>query len=307
MELLKQLIPILLTASLGLIVVSVGLSSVRDDVLTLFERPALLARAVLAVSIIPTIAAIIIITVFDISHPAKVGLLLMAISPVPPLVPGKELNLGARKNYVYGLYVAMALLSVVTVPLLGLLLRALYDSTAEFPPSVVAKNVFVGVVVPLAIGLIIGRWLSPSFAKRAAPLVGNIGLGLVLLACIPILAGSWRDLLGLIGDGTILAVILFTVAVIAGGEFLGDPENRGRRALAIAAAMRHPGIALALASANHADKKVSAAVLLILLVAMLTLIPYQMLVKRRRVNQELQGLITQRNPTCDVEVSTGCA
>ncbi|MCJ8158086.1 Na+-dependent transporter [Sphingomonas sp. LaA6.9] len=282
MELLKQLIPILLTISLGLVVISVGMASVRDDLLSVLERPRALARATLAVIIIPPITALIITTLFEMPHAAEAALLLMAISPVPPLVPGKELHVGARRNYVYGLYVAMALLSVVTVPLLGALVGALYDNTAEFPPGIVAKNVFVGVIIPLAIGLIIGRWLAPAFAKRVAPMVGNIGMGLVVLAFIPVLVGSWHDMLSLIRDGTVVAVILFTIVAIAGGELLGDPKERGRRTLAVAAAMRHPGIALALASANHADKTVSAAVLLILLVAMITLIPYQILVKRRR-------------------------
>jgi BASS family bile acid:Na+ symporter len=44
--------------------------------------------------------------------------------------------------------------------------------------------------------------------------------------------------------------------------------------------MRHPGIALALASANDSDKPVSAAVLLALLTGLIVLVPYQLYLKR---------------------------
>jgi BASS family bile acid:Na+ symporter len=43
----------------------------------------------------------------------------MALSPVPPIVPNKELKAGGAPSYVIGVLVATALFSIVFVPLVG--------------------------------------------------------------------------------------------------------------------------------------------------------------------------------------------
>jgi predicted Na+-dependent transporter len=280
-ELLKQLIPMLLTVSLALLVVAVGLGSAKGDLLYVIRRPALLARGLIAVSLIPVLAAIAVIAVFPVSHASKVAIMLMAISPVPPLVPGKMLKFGGRTEYAYGLYTAMALLAVFTVPVWGVLLNLYYGVHASFPSPIIASNIFLGVVLPLAIGLLLGRWLAPRFAERAAPIIAKVGMGLVVLAFIPIIIKVWPAVIGLIGDGTIVAVMLIVAIMLAGGHVLGGPAMGDRATLAFAAATRHPGIALALVGANHGDEKLTAAVVLFLLVGLVAMVPYQMLVKRR--------------------------
>ncbi|WP_380874310.1 hypothetical protein ACFB49_47120 [Sphingomonas sp. DBB INV C78] len=281
MELLKQLIPILLTVSLALLVVAVGMASSRGDLLYVLRRPAQLARGLIAVSLIPVLAAAAVIAIFPVSHASKAAIMLMAISPVPPLVPGKMLKFGGRTEYAYGLYTAMALLAVFTVPIWGVLLNLYYGVHASFPSAIVASNIFLGVVCPLAIGLLLGRWLAPRFAERAAPIVAKIGMGLVVLAFVPIIAKVWPALIGLIGDGTIVAMALIVTLMLAGGHLLGGPAVGDRATLAFAAATRHPGIALALVGANHGDQRLSGAVLLFLIVALVAMVPYQILLKRK--------------------------
>lgn len=288
MELVKQLIPILVTVSLALMVVGAGMGSSRGEFAYVFRRPHLLARAVVAINIIPILGAVAIIALFPgISLAAKAGIIFMAISPVPPLVPGKALKLGGRVEYVYGLQVAMALLAIVTVPLLGTLTADFYHSSARFPIAVVASNIAIGLIAPLLFGVAL-RALWPTFAKRAAAPVLMIANILLLIAFVPLLAGVWRQMFELIGDGTVLAMIAVVVIAILGGHILGERSRTDRTTLVFAAAMRHPGIALALVGANHLDKSISAAVLLFLLVGIVTLIPYQILV-RRHSRQEALG------------------
>src|SRR5678815_727694 len=117
METIKQIIPLLLTLSLAGLVVSVGLNSTRDDLLYVLRRPALLAKAILAVDIIPPAIAIALMAFLPLEPVVKAGIVLMSIAPVPPLVPGQQLGIGARKQYAYGIYVAMALLTVIVVPI----------------------------------------------------------------------------------------------------------------------------------------------------------------------------------------------
>jgi hypothetical protein len=75
-------------------------------------------------------------------------------------------------------------------------------------------------------------------------------------------------------------MVLVVVIALAGGHLLADPVQGDRGTLAFASAMRHPGIALALIGANHANRTISAGVLLFLLVGFIALIPYQMFLKR---------------------------
>lgn len=280
METVKALIPILLTVSLGGLVLVVGLNAGRGDLLYVLRQPKLLARAILAVLIIPPVAAALLIWALPLTPAVKAGIMLMAVAPVPPLVPGKELKLGGSKAYAYGLYVAMALLTVISVPVVFEIASNLFGRPDDrVPMTKLMMTVLTGVLVPLAIGVAI-RFAAPGFAARAAPLVYKLSMLLVLLAFVPILFAVWGPLQGLIGNGTLLAMAVATVICIAAGHMLGGPDRGNRATLAVAASVRHPGIAIALAGANFDDRHVQAAVLLYLLVGLVVGIVYGVWLKR---------------------------
>jgi BASS family bile acid:Na+ symporter len=281
METARQLIPILLTLSLGLLVVAIGMGSERGDLTYVLRRPRMLGRAILAVDVLPVLAAIGVTSLMTwLSVPSRAAILLMAISPVPPLVPGKSLKFGGRREYVYGLQIAMVVLSLVSVPLLGNITAALYGSRAEFPLWVLVRNLVSGLLIPLAIGLALGRWLAPDFSKRFAPTLAKIALIMVFVTIVPILIVAWRPMIGLLGDGTLLAMAIVIGLAMLGGYVVGQKEPGDRAALVFASAMRHPGIALALIGANNANRTIVAGVLLFLFVGLFALIPYQILLKR---------------------------
>ncbi|HEX7857125.1 MAG TPA: Na+-dependent transporter [Sphingobium sp.] len=283
MELVKHLIPLMITVSLGLLIVSCGMASARGECLHVLRSPRLLVKAMIAINVIPPVAAILAVSLFPaMPIAAKGAILLMAISPVPPLVPGKALKMGGSGAYVYGLQVAVSLLAIITVPLLGTLVGGLYESDAQFPVSVIARNVFVGMVIPLAIGLALGRWIAPDFSHRAAPMVTKIALGLVVIAFLPILIKDWSLMMALVGDGTVLAMLAVVIVAAIGGYLLGEKAPGDRATLMFAATTRHPGIALALAGANHAKPGITAGVLLFLLIALAGMVPYQIAFNRRR-------------------------
>jgi BASS family bile acid:Na+ symporter len=56
-------------------------------------------------------------------------------------------------------------------------------------------------------------------------------------------------MISLVGNGTILALGAFTLAGLAAGHLLGGPNRDDCTVLALATASRHPGVALAIASA----------------------------------------------------------
>jgi BASS family bile acid:Na+ symporter len=73
----------------------------------------------------------------------------------------------------------------------------------------------------------------------------------------------------LIGSGAALSIAMVVVIAIAAGHWLGGPDPDERSTLALASAMRHPGIAMAIASLNvPQEPRVPAAVILYLLTAL---------------------------------------
>jgi len=281
MAVVKMLVPLPVTLSLALLIMSLAMASTRGQFLYVLKRPGLLLRAVIAVDIIPPLAAVAVIPLFPaLSLASKTAILLMAISPVPPLVPGKAMKSGARPEYIYGLQLAMGLGAIITVPLLGLLIAHHYATPMIFPVDIVARNVLIGLALPILIGLALNRWIAQQFAVRAAPAVNSVATIMLAVAAIPIAILFWPNMMDLIGDGTVWAIALVVIISVLGGHILGGEVRSDRPALAFAAGTRHPGIALALAGANHADPAAAAAILLFLIVGLIATIPYKLLLDR---------------------------
>lgn len=280
MDLITAVVPILLTVSLAAVIFVVGLDADVSDLLWLFRRPAQLTKAILAVNVIPPIAAVLIVFLFPLSPVAKAGVLLMAISPMPPLVPGKQLKVGGPRSYAYGLYIALILLAVVIVPLTVAFFSYAYEVELSLPAVSIARNVALTVVAPLALGML-ARRLAPTLAAKARPALAVLSNVLVLMAFVPLVIAVWPGIQSLIGNGTLAAMGLVSLIALLAGHLLGGPETANRSALAVASSTRHPGIAMMIANLNHADKAVTAAILAFMLVGIIVAIPYNLWLKRR--------------------------
>lgn len=267
MEILRELVPLLLTLSLAGLVLTVGLNADREDLVYVLRRPLLLARSILSVMVIPPLAAAAIVSLLPLDLAVKAGIMLMAAAPVPPLVPGGEVGIGARKSFAYGLYVAMVLLTIISVPVVFNIAAHMFGRSDTVSPLPIAIMVLKGVIAPLAVGIIIHRF-APTFAARAAPILYKLSMLLVVVAFAPILFMSSAAMLDLIGNGTLFAMMVLVLICLATGHLLGGPEWVDRGSLAVASSVRHPGIAMGLASAYFVDKHIQAGVLLFMLVGL---------------------------------------
>lgn len=276
---LQALIPLVFTVSLAGLVIAVGMDADLDDLLAFFRRPQQLLKAVLAVNVVVPVAAVLLVSVFPLSPIARAGVLLMAVSPVPPLVPGKQIKVGADRSYGYGLYVALIVLAVLIVPVTVEIVGRMYNVDVHIAPAPVARSVALTVLAPLAVGVLVRRF-APGLAQKLVPLVRRIAMVLLLVALVPMLVAVWPALAALVGNGTLLAMALTAAIALFAGHLLGGPNPHDRAALAVTAATRHPGIALMIANANNADKAVSAAILGMMLVGLAVSIPYQLWLKR---------------------------
>jgi bile acid:Na+ symporter, BASS family len=252
--------------SVLLLVFALGLQATASQAGYLFRQPARLLRAFIAMAVVVPFVAAGTALLLDLPRPIELAMIAMSISPVPPILPRKQLKQGARADYVYGLLIAAALLSIVAVPFAVWMLGLVFHREAHFGPLEVAKVVGLTVVAPVALGILVRRQL-PAQAERAAPLLMRGGTVLMMAALLPVLVKVWPAIWSLLSYGTLQAVVVVILAAIATGHLLGGPNREDRVALAIASAMRHPGVALAILKENAPNDKVLPAVLLYVLVA----------------------------------------
>jgi predicted Na+-dependent transporter len=266
-----HIVKLVISASVLLLVFALGLRATFADATSffrhLFQPPRALLRALVAMNIVVPFVAAAIAALTNVAPAVKIALLAITVSPVPPILPGKQLKLGGRSSYVFGLLVAVSIAAIVMVPLSIQLMGWLFQREVRMSFVEVAKPIGITILLPVLAGLVVQHFF-PAVAERMVPWVSRFGNLLLMVGVLPVLVAAWPAVVTLIGNGTLLAIAAVVVAAVAAGHWLGGPEARDRTALAIASALRHPGIALAIAHINFPDDKlVPAAILLFLFVA----------------------------------------
>lgn len=268
-----QLIPIAIQLSMGLIVFCVALHASFDDITFLVRRPGLLLRSLLTMHVVMPLFAVAVALLFDLDEALQVALVATAVAPVPPIAPDKQIEAGGESSYIIGLLAITAVLSIALVPAATELLARIFDRPAHVTPATVAKIVATGILLPLVAGVAF-RLLAPSAAARIAKPLSVFATLLLVLAFVPVLIKEWPSLLALVGHFTIVAIIAFTLVGLAVGHLLGGPDPDERSVLALAAATRHPAVALAVTHNAPNQASVMAAVLLVLIVGAIVTTPY---------------------------------
>jgi BASS family bile acid:Na+ symporter len=271
----EQLIRVAIVLSIMLIVLSFALRATWRDATSLFRHPSLLLRCLLAMNVLMPIFAMVLVGLFSLRPEVAIALLTLAVSPVPPFLPREQLQVAGRRAYdVHSLLGATSLLSIVLAPASVVLIGLAFSRHTDIDPLKIARVVALTVLMPFAAGLIINH-LRPTFAASVSSRVGKAGMLLLVVACVPILVKRGPAMLSLIGNGTLLAIVAFVEVGLAVGHLLGGPDPRERGVLALATAMRHPGVALVIASGiGEGDKVVGPALMLYLLVGTLVSAPY---------------------------------
>jgi BASS family bile acid:Na+ symporter len=270
---LKQLVMLGLQVSIVCTVFGYGLKTTTAALLDVLRRPALLVRSLICVLVIVPALAFALTRFFEIRHEVEVALVALAVSPVPPLLPMKEMKAGGRISYGLGLLALLAVLSIVTIPLAIEILGRLFDRPLAVAPFAVARLALITVLVPLVAGVFV-HTRAPVLAERIAPGLSSGAKLLLMVAAVTLLAGVWRSVWEATGQGAVVAIAVFIVAGLAVGHLFGGPGRETSLVLGLSCACRHPAIAFAIASANFPDQRFGGAIILYLLLSVLIGIPY---------------------------------
>ena len=271
---LQQTVTLALQISILLTVFGFGLQASVDDIGYLLRRPKLLAKSLAAMFLVMPIFAVVLSEAFELRPAVEIALVALAISPVPPLLPGKERRGGGNVGYGLGLMGVVSVLSIVVVPTAADLLGRWVDRSVNTPVATIARIVITAAILPLGAGVLVNT-VAPRAALRLARPVAVVGT--VLLACgaVILLIATLPAAMNLIGGGTLLAMVAFVVAGLGTGHLLGAPNPEQSTVLALSTATRHPAIALAIATANFPNEPyLGATIVLYLLVAAVVSLPY---------------------------------
>lgn len=271
---------LLVLASVVLNVMAMAMRSRPQDTWYMFQHwRAGLGAFVAMFVVVPAIALALMLN-FDFKPDVKIALLVLSLSPVPPLLPRRQLQAGAEAAYTTGLLVAAALASLVVMPLGLHLFGALFGLEMRISPGGVAITLLLTIGAPMLLGFLVQRLLRDRAFAVALALrkAGMLLLVLCALALLAIMApGMWR----LLGGGTLVALLAMILGGLAAGHLLGGTSPEHRTALALAAATRHPGVALGVIATTFPEHRLAlAAVLLSVLLNLLVAVPFLRLVAR---------------------------
>ena len=279
---LTAIIVLTLKFSIALSVLSLGLKATLSDALFLFGRPEKLLNSLVSMYIAMPLFAVTVALLFDLTPAVKIALVMMSISPIPPILPGKALRTGGRECYAIGLLVAGSLLSIILIPLALELFQVVFNIPLQMTPRTVALIVLESVLAPLAAGIAVHAFW-PAFADRVAGPVAKVGTVLLLAASVPVFIEQSQDMISLIGNGTFAAFGAFALLGLLIGHILGGPRFEDRPVLALYSSARHPGVAVAIAQANFPQQRIAlAAIALALIIAAILSLPYMNWIKHHK-------------------------
>jgi BASS family bile acid:Na+ symporter len=269
----QKMLLLALMASLMLTVFGFGLRATFDDLLYLVKRPGLLLRTLLSMYVIMPVAALLLVQALSLDPRVELALICLAVSPVPPLLPKKAGKVSEEGGYAIALVATMALLSIIIVPAALQIMSAVFNRDVAMSSAAVAATVVKTAIAPLVAGVLV-RTMAPGLAKKIAKPLSTIGVVVLLIGVVIILVKAWPAIMAVATPPTLLAIAAFVVIGFVVGHILGGSEPGHEGVLSLASATRHPGLALAIATANFPADGIGGVILLYLLVGAVVGVPF---------------------------------
>jgi BASS family bile acid:Na+ symporter len=254
-----------LSASVMLIVCSLGLKATLQEASSVSRPQLRFIRSVVAMFIIMPVFALILVYALSLPPALEIAFVALAVSPVPPVLPRKALAAGGSRSYVLRLFVAAGIASILFIPLEVELTEMILHWPDRISLASIVRIVTISIIAPLGVGLVL-RLLSPGFAERLSGPLSRFSTLLLIVSFLPILVTHGSAAISLIGNGTLLATAVFVTIGLVSGNLLGGPNASDRAVLSLSTASRHPGIAMAIAATNFPNEKLLIPAILLYLV-----------------------------------------
>jgi BASS family bile acid:Na+ symporter len=254
-----QWIGLFAVATVFVVMFALGLMLGREQIAAALERRVVLVAIIFAVVVPIPALAVVVVKLFHPPPAVAVGMILMAISPGAPVALRRALDAGSDPRFAPALHLAIVLFAVVTVPASVLILDWIFSVQFTVTPIDIGRQVFFAQLLPLALGATLRAW-RPRLAETFEPRLARFGNLLLLVLGVMALV-NLPSIIGQIGWMPSIAGFAMTIVALAVGALFAGRDAEVRPAAAVAAAMRNPGLALLIATLNHAPPTVTAGII----------------------------------------------
>ena len=279
-ELIIPTLKIIAPISVALIVLAQGLKiSPRQAMMYFKKLPGLMLRSLLAVLVLVPAVALAIILLLKPSPGVAIGLAILVACPPAPLMIKATPKVGqGSAAYMASLHLSLAALAFFTVPIGLYLLSIPLDFHAEVDLLKMAMILGRTILIPIILGMAVLSFF-PAFAGTIGPKVEKAGAAGLRVVVLFALAALYPALLKM-DPWSYLVIVVVSIAALAIGHWLGPRNPHERITLAVESGVRHPVLAITIASANFTPEKALPALVPCVLVFIICAMVY-MLWQRR--------------------------
>ncbi len=237
---------------------SVPLETTHGEIMRTLGNMNLMGRALLANFIFIPILGITITRFFDLPPEIRIGFLLLVIAPGGLLALQFARISNGNRVFAVALLIVFCLLAILLTPAVVLLFFH-SEGEGKLPVAWLILMLFLLIVVPALVGRALQR-LVPQHAPKLGLWLGRLSIVIFFIAAVT--AGSYKTpAIKLMGTNGIEAIVLLIIGSWVVGWFMGGPEIRNRKVLAISSSMRNAGVCLPIASNYFAGTDVAIPIL----------------------------------------------
>lgn len=241
----KAAMLVFVVASMG----GIGLSLTVRQILGPLRDLRLVSQVLAVNFVLVPVLAVLVVAVVPMDVDARTTVLVLGCAAGAPFIPTLSKQAGGEQTLAVGLTVV---LMVVTVGYLPLVLPVVTDGLTVSAGDI-ATSLVLFMLVPLAIGLAVhARY--PDLAAHLAPRASHASTTGLLLGVGAGLLVAWRQIVGSVGSGVLVALLVLVAASLALGAAAGwGGTGTTRRTTALATAQRNISAALVVAAQVGGD------------------------------------------------------
>ncbi len=229
-DLMGALFNVSLTVMIVATMFAAGLVTTTKALGSVFRNIVLVILVLITAFILRPLVGYGVTLIFPLGVAASIVMLLLASVPGAPLGVKFAMTAKADLTTAASLQVLLAVIGSFTFASTANFLIGASDLGAEFslPVADLIRTVVVLQIVPFVVGMAVRHW-TPDTAAGWRPPTQQIANYTLLIVIVLALLGSWRIILDMFGDLTILAHTLFVVIMVVLGYFISKGDSSIRK------------------------------------------------------------------------------
>ena len=234
MENVADLMGGLFNASLVIMIVATmfaaGLSTTTKALGSVFRNYLLVILVLITAFVLRPLVGWGVTAIFPLGVAASIVMLLLASVPGAPLGVKFAMSAKADLTTAASLQVLLAVIGSFTfAPTANFLIGASgLGEEFSLPVAALIRTVVVLQIIPFVVGMAVRHW-TPDTAAGYRPPTQKIANYTLLIVIVLALLGSWRIILDMFGDLTILAHTVFIVIMVVLGYFISKGDSSIRK------------------------------------------------------------------------------